>query len=217
MMGKVSPTDPMSISRNQVKKVYALQRSEGANTDSWLTGSIAHASGSTGVTNYPRLLMLRKTSSSSSSAAASAEAPPDDTSDSADNESTAYASVVFTPPPPSRAARSYPIMRSDLVNIYRLVQHYINTLRPTTFSDRADWTLHVSRSAQITDKPTAVPIFAIFGWHDRGPGRQMSHARTDIAVGDPDLLHVLYRIGQSQYHARVEVPEYFGYWSPTNL
>jgi hypothetical protein len=56
-------------------------------------------------------------------------------------------------------------MRSDLVNIYRLVQHYINNLRPTTFSDRADWTLHVSRSAQITDKPTAVPIVAIFGWH----------------------------------------------------
>ena len=59
MMGKVSPTNPIGISRNQVKMVYALQRSEGANTDSWLTGSIAHASGSTDVTNYPRLLMLR--------------------------------------------------------------------------------------------------------------------------------------------------------------
>ena len=63
MMGKVSPTNPMGISRNQVKKVYALQRSEGANTDSWLTGSIA--SGSTGVTNYPRLLMLRSSSHTS--------------------------------------------------------------------------------------------------------------------------------------------------------
>jgi hypothetical protein len=182
-----------------------------------LTGSIAHASGSTGVTNYPRLLMLRKTSSSSSSAAASAESPPDDISDSSDNESTVHASVVFTPPPPSRADRSYPIMRSDLVNIYRLVQSYIHTLRPTTCSDRADWTVHVSRSAQITDKPTAVPIVAIFGWHDRGPGRQMSYARPDIAVGNPDLLHILYRIGQSQYHARVEVPEYFGYWEPNQF
>ena len=105
-------------------------------------------------------------------------------------------------------------MRSDLVNIYRLVQHYINTLRPTTFSDRADWTLHVSRSAQITDKPTAVPIVAIYGWHDRGPGRQMSYARPDIAVGNPDLLHVLYCIGQSQYNARVE---YFGYWEPNQF
>ena len=108
-------------------------------------------------------------------------------------------------------------MRSDLVNIYRLVQSYIHTLRPTTFSDRADWTLYVSRSAQITEKPTAVPIVAIFGWHDRGPGRQMSYARPDIAVGNPDLLHVLYRIGQSQYNARVEVPEYFGYWEPNQF
>jgi hypothetical protein len=90
-------------------------------------------------------------------------------------------------------------------------------VRPTTLSDRADWTLHVSRSAQITDKPTAVPIVAIFGWHDRGPGRQMSYARPDIAVGDPDLLHVLYRIGQSQYNVRVDVPEYFGYWEPNQF
>jgi hypothetical protein len=58
MMGKVSPYNPIGISRSQVKKVYALQRSEGASTDSWLTGSIAHASGSTGVTNYPRLLII---------------------------------------------------------------------------------------------------------------------------------------------------------------
>ena len=45
----------------------------------------------------------------------------------------------------------------------------------------------------------------------------MSYARPDIAVGDADLLHVLYRIGQSQYNARVEVPEYFGYWEPNQF
>ena len=215
MMGKVSPHNPIGISRSQVKKVYALQHSEGASTDSWLTGSIAHASGSTGVTNYPRLLMLR--SSSSSSTAASTHTPPEDISDSSDNETDAYGSVVFTPPPANRPARAYPVIRSDLVNISRLVQSYIHTLRPTTFSNRADWTLHVSRSAQLTDKPTVVPIVAIFGRHDRGPSRQMSYARPDIAVGDPELLHVLYRIGQSQYNARVEVPEYFGYWEPNQF
>ena len=89
-------------------------------------------------------------------------------------------------------------MRSDHVNISRLVQSYIHTLRPATLSHRADWTLYVSRSAQLRYKPTAVPIVAIFGWHDRGPSRQISYARPDIAVGDPELLHVLYRIGQSQ-------------------
>ena len=78
MMGKVSPSNPIGNYRSQVKKVYALQRSEGASNDSWLNGSIAHASGSTGVTNYPRLLMLRKTSSSSSSGTATAQTPPEE-------------------------------------------------------------------------------------------------------------------------------------------
>ena len=68
MKGTVSPSNPIGISRSQVKKVYALQCSEGASADSWLTGSIAHASGSTSVTNYLRLLMLRSSSSSSSTA-----------------------------------------------------------------------------------------------------------------------------------------------------
>jgi hypothetical protein len=45
----------------------------------------------------------------------------------------------------------------------------------------------------------------------------MSYARPDIVVSDPELLHVLYRIGQSQYNARVEVPEYFGYWEPNQF
>ena len=213
MKGTVSPSNPISISRSQVNKVYALQRSEGACTDSWLTGSIAHASGSTGVTNYPRLLMLRKISSSSSSATATARTPPEDISDSSYNESVNYESVQFTPPPSDRARPSF-IMRSPIINVGTLVESYINVLNPTVYSDRLDWTLHVSRSAERSDKPAAVPIVAIFNWHHRGPSRQMSYARSDIATGDSALMHCLCHIGQTNYDARVTIPAYCGYWEP---
>ena len=216
MMGKVSPHNPIGISRNLVKKVYALQRSEGASTDSWLTGSIAHASGSSGVTNYPRLLMLFKTTSSSSSATATVHTPPEDIADSSDNESVNYESVQFTPPPPDRPRPSF-IMRSPIINVGILVESNINVLNPTVFSDRLDWTLHVSRSAERSDKPTAVPIVAIFNWHYRGPSRQMSHARSDIATGDSALMHCLYQIGQTNFDARVTIPTYRGYWEPNQF
>jgi hypothetical protein len=217
MMGKVSPTNPMGISRNQVKKVYALQRSEGANTDSWLTGSIAHANGSNVVTNYPRLLMLRKTSSSSSSSAAAvAQTPPEDISDSSDTESVNYDTVQFTPPASAGPRFSF-IMQSPILNVGILCESYINVLNPTVFSDRLDWTLHVARSAERTDKPTAVPIVAIFNWHYRGPSRQMSFARTDIATGDSALMHCLYQIGQTNYDAKVTIPTYRGYWEPNQF
>ena len=204
MKGTVSPSNPIGISCSQIKKIYALQRSEGASTDSWLTGSIAHASGSTGVTNYPRLLMLRSTSSSST--AATMHTPQEEISDSSDNESVYYESVSFTPPAADRKARPN-VMRSPLINVGTLVENYINLLRPTTRSDRTDWTLYVSRSAQLTDKPTALPIVSIFNWHDRGPARQMSYARSDIANGDSTLMYCLYRI----------VCQYCGYWVPNQF
>ena len=138
MMGKVSPHNPIGISRNQVKKVYALQRSEGASTDSWLTGSIAHASGLSGVTNYPRLLMLCKTTSSSSSATATVHTSPEDIADSSDNESVNYESVQFTPPPPDRPRPSF-IMRSPIINVGILVESYMSS---TLLSSRTGLTGH---------------------------------------------------------------------------
>ena len=159
--------------------------------------------------------MLR--SSSSSSTAASVHTPPEDSSDGSDNESVDYGPVSFTPPAPDRSARPNYIMRSPLLNVATLVQNYINILRPTTRSHRADWTLYVSRSAQLTDKPTAVPIVAIFSWHYRGRSRQLSYARSDIANGESELMHVLYRIGQNNYHARCTIPEYRGYWEPSEF
>jgi hypothetical protein len=119
--------------------------------------------------------------------------------------------------PPSCRARSSFIMRSPLINVGTLVESYINVLNPTVFSDRLDWTLHVSRSAKRSDEPTAVPIVAIFNWHHRGPSCQMFYAPSDIATGDSALMHCLYHIGRTNYDARVTIPAYRGYWEPNHF
>ena len=108
-------------------------------------------------------------------------------------------------------------MRSPIINVGTLVESYINVLNPTVYSDRLDWTLHVSRSAERSDKSTAVPINAIFNWHHRGSSHQMSYARSDIATGDSALMHCLYHIGQTNYDARVTIPAYRGYWEPNQF
>ena len=71
---------------------------------------------------------------------------------------------------------------------------------------------YMSPDQRRSDKPTAVPIVAIFNWHHRGPSRQMSYARSDIATGDSALMHCLNHIGQTNYDARVTIPAYRGYW-----
>ena len=103
--------------------------------------------------------MLR--SFSSSSTAASVHTPQEDNSDSSDDKSVDYGPVSFTHPAPDRSARPNYIMKSNLIAIACLVRNYIHTLRPTNPSNHADWTHYVSRSAQLTDKPNAVPIVAI--------------------------------------------------------
>ena len=137
-------------------------------------------------------------------------------SDSSDNESLNYESIAFTPPPPGRVRPTF-IMRSPLINVGTLVESYVNVLNPTVASNRADWTLYVSRSERLTDKPTAVPIMAIFNWHNRGPSRQMFHARFDIATGNSALMHCLYHIGQTNNDAKVTIPAYRGYWEPNQF
>jgi hypothetical protein len=153
---------------------------------------------------------------SSSSATATAQTPPEDISDSSDNESVNYESVQFTPPPSDRVRPAF-IMRSPIINVGTLVESYIKVLNPTVYSDRADWAIYVSRSSQLSDKPTAVPIVAIFNWHHRGPSRQMSYARSDIATGDSALMHCLIHIGQTNYDARVNIPAYRGFWEPNQF
>jgi hypothetical protein len=95
--GTVSLTNPTGISRSQVKKFLALQRSEREDPDPWSTGSIAHASGSTEIRyDHQRVHMLR--SSSSSSTAVYNGTPHSETSDSSDPDDVDYTLVKFTPP-----------------------------------------------------------------------------------------------------------------------
>jgi hypothetical protein len=174
--GTISPTNPTGISRSQVKKVLALQRAEREDPDPWSTGSIAHASGSTEIGyHHPRVLML-DSSSSSFTAVYDATPPHSETSDSSSSDDVDYTPVKFTPP----RAKSCAFILTPSFDVARLMQTYLESVRPTDNGDRRDWVQFLSRHVTTQEKSPPTPILAILGWLTRGPSRQLSCARQRV-------------------------------------
>jgi hypothetical protein len=82
---------------------------------------------------------------------------------------------------------------------------YLESVRPTDNGDRRDWVQFLSRHATAREKAPLTPILAISGWLTRGPSRQLSYARTDIANGSPALLHVVYLLAGAQYNGQYTI------------
>jgi hypothetical protein len=158
--------------------------------------------------HHPRVLMLRSSSSSSTSVY-DATPPHSENSDSSGSDDVDYTPVKFTPP----RARSCAFILTPSIDVKRLMKTYLESVRPTDNGDRRDWVQFLSRHVTTQEKSPPTPILAILGRLTRGPSRQLSCARTDIANGSPALLHVVYLLAGAQCNGQYTMLQYRGYWN----
>jgi hypothetical protein len=152
--------------------------------------------------------MLRS-SSASSTAVYDGTPPHSETSDSSDSSDVDFTPVKFTPP----RAKSCAFILTASIDVARLMNTYLESVRPTDNGDRRDWVQFLSRHVTTREKSPPTSILAILGWLTRGPSRQLSCARTDIANGSPALLHVVYLLAGALYNGQYTMPQYRGYWN----
>ncbi len=113
---------------------------------------------------------------------------------SGSSSANAYAAPAFVPPQPTPAGR----------DIRRAIGEYHETLQSVRPLDKEHWYVQITRPGpkDVTVSPTEF-VLAIFGWLDRGPLRQLSLARRDIASGSSALMFLIYSIGEEMFDAEV--------------
>jgi hypothetical protein len=91
--------------------------------------------------------MLRS-SSASSTAVYDGTPPHSETSDSSDSSDVDFTPVKFTPP----RAKSCAFLLTASIDVARLMNTYLESVRPTDNGDRRDWVQFLSRHVTTREK-----------------------------------------------------------------